>query len=231
MGSGLFQVALENIENCVAKYGYKPEHVDPQHKGRFTKKDYAMLLPLLERQSYIEKVGSWRQGDTIPDVDLDEFRSVLYRSFEGNILQAYHHTFGIPFYMEDYDATWIEADTIKTKPIVVSRSSRYIPPNGDDAWKNFAETIDFSESAIFVGTPKEHVDFVKLTGAAIEYRPVENFLELASIINGADLVMCNQGFTYSLAIGLGKQIILEINKLVPMQQNECFFPRPSVQYV
>ena len=55
MGGGEFKVAIENIERCVAKYGYRPEDVDPQHKGRFTEQDYAWLQPLLERQSYIKQ--------------------------------------------------------------------------------------------------------------------------------------------------------------------------------
>jgi len=231
MGGGQFQVALENLEACVSKYGYQPNHIDPQHRGRFTFQDYQWLNPLLEHQDYISSVGTWTPGTPEPDVDLDAYRGVLYRSFEGNILEAYHRTFNLPFMMQDYDATWLTADPIETKPIVVSRSFRYRPPNGDAAWKDFANTIDFSESAIFVGTPKEHADFVRLTGAAIEYQPVKDFLELAGIIAGCEMLMSNQGFAYSLAIGLGKQTMLEVNKLVPLQMNECFFPRTNCQYI
>ena len=96
-GGGEFQVALENIEHCVAKYGYRPEDVDPQHKGRFTQKDFEMLKPLLERQEYIQRVSTWRQGDPEPSIDLDHYRSVLYRTFEGNILEAYHRAFNLSF--------------------------------------------------------------------------------------------------------------------------------------
>lgn len=230
MGGGLYQVALENIENCVAKYGYRPEDVDPQHKGRFTFRDYEMLRPLLKRQSYINEVGTWTPGTPDPDVDLDHYRSVLYRTFEGNILQAYHIAFDVPFMMTDYDTPWLEADEIETKPIVVSRSARYRPPNGEEGWRGIVADANLEENAIFVGTPKEHADFVKTFGIAIEYRPVNDFLELASIINGAELFVGNQGFAYSMAIGLGKSTVLEINKLVPMTMNECFFPRTNCQY-
>jgi len=230
MGGGEFQIALENLEACVTKYGYRAEHIDPQHRGRFTEQDIAWLTPLLEKQDYITQVSTWRAGDAEADIDLDAYRAVLYRTFEGNILEAYHRTFDMPFSMKDYDATWLTADPIKTKEIVISRSFRYRPENGDAFWLDFANTIDFAESAIFVGTPKEHADFVKLTGAAIEYRPVKDFLELAGIIAGCDMLMSNQGFAYSLAIGLGKQTLLEVNKLVPLKNNECFFPRTNCQY-
>ena len=230
MGGGKFQVALENIENCVAKYGYRPEDVDPQHKGRFTAKDFACLYPLLLNQDYISDVIGWKQNDPEPDVDLDHYRSVLYRTFEGNILQAYHIALNQPFKMADYDAPWLTADSIETKPIVISRSARYRPPNGERGWRNIIADADLENNAVFVGTTAEHADFIQTFGIEVEYRPVKDFLELASIINGAELFVGNQGFAYSLAIGLGKSTVLEINKIVPMQMNECFFPRTNCQY-
>ena len=48
--NAMFLVALNNIENCVAKYGYRPEEVDIAHRGRFTYQDYELLRPLLKRQ-------------------------------------------------------------------------------------------------------------------------------------------------------------------------------------
>jgi hypothetical protein len=230
MGGGRFQVAIENIENCVAKYGYRPEDVDPQHKGRFTTRDFEMLAPLLERQQYINDVNTWHQGDPEADVDLDHYRSVLYRTFEGNILQAYHLALEVPFTMQDYDDTWLEADVLEEAPVVITRSFRYRPPNGEEGWKGIIETGMLEGNSVFVGNVTEHEDFERTFGIKVPYRPVTDFLELASIINGADLFVGNQGFAYSLAIGLGKNTVLEINKLVPMQMNECFFPRPSCQY-
>lgn len=225
-----FLVALENIERCVARYGYRPEDVDPQHRGRFTFRDYEMLQPLLKRQSYIEQVGTWTQGTPEPDVDLDHYRSVLYRTFEGNILQAYHIAFNQQFLMTDYDTPWLEADEQVVAPIVISRSKRYRPPNGEEGWRHIIETGMLEGNSVFVGTPAEHEDFETTFGIKVPYHAVTDFLELASIINGADLFVGNQGFAYSMAIGLGKQTILEINKIVPMQMNECFFPRTNCQY-
>jgi hypothetical protein len=225
-----YEIAIENIERCVAKYGYRPEDVDPQHKGRFTQRDYEMLLPLLRRQSYIETVGQWHYGDAEPDVDLDEYRRVLYRTFEGNILQAYHLAFDVPFTMKDYDEPWLEADAVCIKPIVVSRSARYRPANGEEVWRDMISTGMFEDNSVFVGTPAEHADFEKTFGITMPYHPVDNFLELANIIAGADLFVGNQGFAYSLAIGLGQNTVLEANKIVPLQMNECFFPRKNCQY-
>ncbi|CAB4221337.1 hypothetical protein UFOVP1636_255 [uncultured Caudovirales phage] len=230
MGGGHFKVAIENIENCVSKYGYQSADMDPAHRGRFTTQDFEWLKPLLERQPYINEISMWRQGDNEPDTDLDRFRGVLYRSFEGNILEAYFRTFNIPFTKSDYDNPWLTADVIRAAPVVITRSARYLPPHGEQAWKNLIKEIDLAATAIFVGTKSEHATFVETFKVPVPYRPVNNFLELASIINGADLFLGNQGFAYSLATGLGKSSLLEINTVVPRHRNECYFPRPNAQY-
>jgi hypothetical protein len=226
----MFLVALNNIENCVAQYGYRPEEVDPAHKGRFTFQDYEWLKPLLKRQSYIAEAGTWTQGTTEPDVDLDRFRGTLFRGFEGNYVQAYHIAFGLPFTMADYDTPWLEADPVQTRPMIVSRTPRYRDPNADAIWTDMAIKGRLDELGLFVGTEAEHADFIKVTGVQIPYQPVDNFLELANIVAGAELVMANQNFVYSLAMGLGKQTVLETIKIKPLQNNECFFPRTNTQY-
>jgi hypothetical protein len=226
----MFLVALNNIENCVAQYGYRPEEVDPAHRGRFTYQDYEWLKPLLKRQSYIAETGTWTQGTTEPDVDLDRFRGTLFRGFGGNYVQAYHIAFGLPFTIADYDTPWLEADPVKVKPIVVSRTARYRDPNGDAIWASIIADSDLATNGVFVGTSAEHEDFINTFKVSIPYYPVSDFLQLANIVAGAELVMVNQNFVYSLAIGLGKSTVLETIKIKPLQQNECFFPRTNTQY-
>jgi len=230
MGGGEFQIALQNIENCVKAYGYDPANIDPRHIGRFTEQDIAGLTPLLLRQRYINNVTTWRQGDPVPEVDLDQYRAVLYRTFEGNILQAYHMAFNLPFMMQDYDTPWLEADPKTVKPIVIARSSQYIPADGDEGWRNIIGSFDITKDAFFIGTPAEHSAFETKFGIQVDYYPVQDFLEMANVIAGADLMVSNQGFPYSLAIGLGKATVLEANKIVPLTMNECFFPRANTQY-
>ena len=230
MEPGKFLVALHNIENCVAQYGYRPEEVDVAHKGRFTENDFQLLLPLLQRQSCIQDVDMWRQGDAEPDVDLDRFRGTLFRGFEGNYVQAYHIAFGIPFDVADYSTPWLEADPVTVKPMIVSRTFRYRDPNADAVWKDMAVNGMLDRLAIFVGNTAEHEDFVRVTGVDVPFHPVADFLELANIVAGAELIMANQNFVYSLAMGLGKQTVLETIKIKPLQNNECWFPRENTQY-
>jgi len=230
MEPGRFMVAINNIENCVAQYGYRPDEVDPAHKGRFTTQDFEWLAPLLERQSYISELCTWHQGDPEPDVNLDSFRGVLFRGFEGNYVEAFHRTFDLPFTQEDYSTTWLEADATAIAPIVVSRTFRYRDPAGDQIWKEIAHDTNLDLEGIFIGTKAEHEDFVRATDVNIPYRPVNDFLEMANIIAGCNLFLGNQNFGYSLAMGLGKDSVLETIKIKPLQNNECYFPRSNTQY-
>jgi hypothetical protein len=230
MEPGHFMVAINNIEACVAQYGYRPDEVDPAHKGRFTTQDFEWLAPLLERQSYISELSTWHPGDVEPDVDLDRFRGVLFRGFEGNYVEAYHRTFDLPFTQEDYSTTWLEADATPVASVVVSRTFRYRDPNGDQSWREIAHDTNLDQVGIFLGTQAEHEDFVRATEVHIPHHPVNDFLEMANIIAGCDLFLGNQSFGYSLAVGLGKDSVLETIKIKPLQNNECYFPRPNIQY-
>jgi hypothetical protein len=230
MGGGFIDMAMGNIENCVAQYGYRPDEVDPMHKGRFTDKDYELLLDFLIRQPYIDGVTKWHSGDPEPEVDLDRFRGVLFRGFEGNYVQAYHMTFGLPFRAEDLQEPWLEADPIQVAPIVINRTFRYRCPDGTGTWQNMLAEADIVKDGIFVGNTDEHEDFVRLTGFQVPYYYTKDFKHLADVIAGSDLFMGSQSAAYAIAMGLGKSTVLETIKIKPLQNNECYFPRSNCQY-
>jgi hypothetical protein len=230
MGGGSFSVAINNIENCIMKYTGRPADVAIEHQGRFTTKDYEMLRPLLQRQSYISDVTQWHHGDPETYVDLDHFRSYLYRKFEGNIIEAYHGAFGLPFTPENYNDVWLEADPVKEASIIVNRTSRYLDNASEEVWKQMVDDAHLKTNGLFVGIPSEHEAFVKMTGCDISYYPVNNFLELANVIAGADLFLGNQSMAYSIATGLGKETMLEIHKIKPLSMSECYFPRTGASY-
>ena len=230
MGGGLIDLAIGNLETCVARYGYRPDEVDPMHRGRFTDTDYELLLDFLISQPYVDGVTKWHPGDPDSDVDLDRFRGVLFRGFEGNYVQAYHMTFGLPFSAEDLQEPWLEADPVRVAPIVINRTFRYRCPNGTATWQNFLANADIVNNGVFVGTREEHEDFVKSTGFPVPYCYTKDFKRLADVIAGADLFMGNQSAAYAIAMGLGKSSVLETIKIKPLANNECYFPRDNCQY-
>lgn len=227
---GKFLVALRNIEHCVSQYGYRATEVAAEHRGRLTDSDYDMLRPLLERQSYIQDVGTWTQTDPEPLVDLDKFRGVLFRKFEGNYVQAYHMTFGMPYTMQDLDSAWLQADAVTVAPIVISRTSRYQSPGGAAVWQSLLQQPGVVDNAIFVGNAQEHQTFQSEVQVDIRHHVINDFLELANLVAGAQMVMANQNFVYSLAMALARPAVLETIKSKPLTHNECFFPRANVNY-
>ena len=227
LGAGAFAIALNNIETCVARYGYRPDEVDIMHKGRFTVADFNLIEPLLRRQSYITDVVPWKG---IHDIDLDQFRGVLFRGFEGNYVEAFYKTFNLPFTADVYDETWLEADPLRMASVVINRTFRYRCPSGTASWQNLLEQANITQNGIFVGSDEEHEDFEKSTGFRVQYYPVKDFKELADIIAGADLFMGNQSAAYSIAMALGKSSVLETIKIKPLANNECYFPRDNCQY-
>ena len=227
LGAGAFAIALNNIEICVARYGYRPDEVDIMHKGRFTVADFNLIEPLLTRQSYITDVVPWKG---IHDIDLDQFRGVLFRGFEGNYVEAFYRTFNLPFTADVYDETWLEADPLRMASVVINRTFRYRCPSGTASWQNLLEQANITQNGIFVGSDEEHEDFEKSTGFRVQYYPVKDFKELADIIAGADLFMGNQSAAYSIAMALGKSSVLETIKIKPLANNECYFPRDNCQY-
>ena len=230
MGGGHFAVAIGNIENCIMKYTGRAADVAPEHVGRYTEQDYDMLAPLLARQSYITNVQKWYPGQTEPEVDLDHFRSFLYQQFEGNIIEAYHKAFDLPWNDSMYSDIWLEADPVRVASIVVNRTNRYLDPDSEPTWQQMCRDADLEHNAIFVGTEHEHSAFVSRFKCHIPYYPVQDFKELSDVIAGADLFLGNQSMAYSIATGLGKETMLEIHKIKPLQYSECYFPRPGASY-
>jgi hypothetical protein len=227
---GKFLVAINNIDVCISKFGYAV--IDPAHVGRYTEQDYEWLKPLLERQPYIEEVGKWYKGDPNPDVDLDDFRAILFRGFRGNYIEAYHRTFQLPFDKECMMRPWLACDPERVAPIVVSRTSRYHGgfKDGINWHKELAKGKNLKENGIFIGSPKEHQDYCEFANCDIKYYPVRDFLHMTNVIAGADLFIGNQTFAYSLAMGTNTPSILETMKQVPLQLNECYFPRTNCEY-
>jgi ADP-heptose:LPS heptosyltransferase len=165
-------------------------------------------------------------------VDLDQFRATLWRGFEGNYIEGYHRAFNMPFTAEDLQTTWLEADVNAVAPIVITRTPRYRhpEPEGWARYQQMATDAQLAKHGVFVGVPSEHDEFVRETGVAVPFYPTRDFLELANVVAGAELVVTNQSFVFSIAMGLGKAAVCETYKIKPIQYSECYFPRPNVQY-
>jgi len=229
-GKGDFFVKLHSIEYTTTKYGYRPEHVSEVHRRQLTVEAFNNLAPLLESQPYINAVVSTDDSALEVMYDLDKFRGVMWRTFEGNYLESYFKTFNIPYTAQDIITPWLIASKTPISPIIVTRTFRYRNLNSEATWQKFTQIPNFSTLATFVGLDDEYEDFKQAFNVNISHYKPKDFLDLACVINAADHIISNQTFVYSLAQGLGKATSLECIPDRPLARNECYFPRPDNYY-
>lgn len=174
-----------------------------------------LIKPLLEKQEYISSVINW--NDDVVDFDLDLFREKdLQRE---NLCEKILASFEVPF--EEVKKPWITCDKKSIAPVVVSRSTRY--RNSNLIYNHVLQ--DFAD-CVFLGLPEEHRDFENKFGE-IRYHAVQNFLEMAEIINGSELFVGNQSFGMSLAIALNKTYLQEYCPIY----HDCIFDRTNGHYI
>ena len=191
---------LLNI-NQAAKY----ENFHPLGNVMLNKTMADMLAPLLLHQPYIESCEIYEQGDF--DYNLDTFRSYTFLLDRGSIARWYFHVFAIsaPLYKPWLTAP-VNADA--KDAIIIARSHRYRNPH---------ISYDFLSrypKLLFIGVREEYDD-MKLMIPSLVWRPVKDFLEMASLLNGCRLFIGNQSFPFSIAEGLKVNRLLEIYFRIP----------------
>lgn len=160
---------------------------------------YEALKPLLERQPYIDSV-TW--ADNLPSTKFD-FSTFRHDHQKGENLarwQARHIGVSIS------ETPWLLATpSPKTKGrVIFSRSLRYHSPSfpWDRALARFRDPL-------FVGLPEEYFAFQTKWGRPLENYKAANLLELAELIAGCELIVCNQSCPFWMAAGLGVPLIQE----------------------
>ena len=184
------------------------------------------LKPVLEKQSYIKEVRLWNPSIKV-DYNLDEFRK--YVNFN-NLTTSHLEAFNLRHKMDEWQTNkWIEVEPKKlpnNKNIILSRSCRY--HSNYSFWESLGE--EYITDAVFISHPEEFEYFLytfpRYKGL-IEYLDTTNVVELAGYIQGCDLFIGNQSFTYCLAEAMKKKLVLEVYKTSP----SSLFKREDAQYV
>jgi hypothetical protein len=88
--------------------------------------------------------------------------------------------------------------------VIFNRSPRY--RNEKFPWGKVVNK--YGSRALFVGTPDEYEDFCNLFGS-VEYYKTESTLDVARLIEAADLFVGNQSSSYWIAAALRKPLIQE----------------------
>jgi hypothetical protein len=159
-----------------------------------------MLKPLIEYQPQIAQCAVY--SDDAIDYDLDVFRNYPMMLDRGNIARWYFNVFGISYPLHK---PWLTApkDEKWSNTIVVARSHRYRSPGIDYS------ILNNYPNKVFVGIKPEYEDMQQAL-PDIAFAEVNNFLELATIINSCKLFIGNQSFPFSIAEALKVNRLLEV---------------------
>lgn len=201
------------------RYGKYPH---PLGDKMLTRKIADMLKPLLMDQNGITVVEIY-DGQAI-DYDLDLFRRFPIWLSRGNISRWYFLVFPTthPLHLP-----WLKVtpdDSVKDH-IIVARSQRYRAPAIDYSFLSRYKKI------LFVGVQVEFEEMKQMI-PHIEYRQVDDFLQLARLIMGCKLFIGNQSFPFSIAESLKSKRLLELYYQAPNVSVEggegydfCFQPQ------
>lgn len=219
MGGGVMYVSPE----CRYPYPRKPNLC--WNMGNDT---IAPLVPLLRQQDY---VWDCRFTSGIPastDVDFNAFREFYRTHRPENFFSLYRlHLLACGV---DYPETdpWLTVDfgrKIDGRPIIVNRTPRY--RNARFPWASLI--TQRAKQMAFVGLRDEYNEFCKVTPAAmtVPYVETPTLLDLARVIKGSSVFVGNQSSPMAIALGLGKNVVVE----EWLENPNIRFRRPNAIYV
>lgn len=189
------------------------------------KKSHFMFLEsLLRSQEYIKNVYCEAE---IKDEDLEEmmmgfmnldgFRRINKKDRNKHLAKCHLEIFNLYF---DISKNWLyNIPAFFRSKIVIGRTERY----HDQEEINWALLKDFKSNCLFLGFKEEYDDFYYKYGIDMPFYVCKDGLEMASIVQGSNMVIGNQSFLFSIAEALKKPRFLEVfyskNNCLPQSDN------------
>lgn len=199
-------------------------------REKFDLNKFESLKSLLSKVNYINSINYNINCEKI-DYNLDLFRTVESRFTQSvenykcflkmSLCEQYAFYFNKQINVCEKWIDLKEKIIINSKPIIISRTTRY--QNHDFPWKKIHEV--YKDMMIFVGTKKEHKQFINEIGN-IDYYETNNLYNLAMIINGSLIFIGNQSCPYSIAEAMKKNTIQETSVNIP----NCVFERNNALF-
>ncbi|MBI4403158.1 MAG: hypothetical protein HY537_03315 [Deltaproteobacteria bacterium] len=199
----------------------------------FTYRSARRLVPLLLAQTYIKKVSISqchipleKIGNLISGIDynFDNYRNVPRHRlnyqypnlhpdiikfsidhFPVHLMQCFGAALGVRVGM---DEPWLEvkSSSVSKNTVVISLTKNWRSYQ-DAYWSLLLRDVG---KVLFVGLPSEWEKFRSLSLKNCEYVRTENYLDLASVISGADLFLGTISFPYAIAEALKVKRAVEI---------------------
>ena len=164
-----------------------------------------MLKPLLLYQPQCKSCEIYNGNEV--DYDLDDFRKYVSLQDRGNIARWYFYVYAVFPSLSD---PWLIApkDPSMQDTILIARSHRYRNPHISYAFLQKYSNVKF------IGVEEEFLD-LKPSIPNLEHKQVNDFLEMATLINSCKLFIGNQSFPFAIAEGLKVNRLLEVYYLSP----------------
>jgi len=166
-------------------------------------KQFSFIDSLIKNQSYIKsfQLGS---PDNI-DYNLNEFRKLIFNYQGVNFADLFIKSCNFEVDLNDSYTPWIECKSKFVKPISVIRVNRRTHKNFP--WKAIAD--NYHSKMVFLGTKREHEEFVSFVNYDVEHYDSSNLLEICEVINGSSLFIGNCTSLSVCAEALKKNMIYE----------------------
>ena len=189
--------------NKPIKFYYK----HPAGKYYINDKIFKMLLPLLQKQKYLNEIKVFDNHKI--DINFDLIRELPINLLFDNATYASVVTGINP----DLSSVYIDADEHKEhkKKIIIQRTFRY---------RNELINYKFLNkygNLIFVGTPNEYED-LKNDIPNLGFYDCKDFLDMANIIKSSKILIANSSIAFPIAEGLKKPRLLEASPEFPAAQ-------------
>lgn len=165
----------------------------PYINVRMTELSAKMLKPLLEYQDYINEVTF---SNKIPEnyLNLDYFRNQKLNFFAGDIRSWYYVLTKKHLPRKFYEKTlFAPVDKTYENKIIIANTERY-----QNFYIDYKLLKPFEDNLVFCGAEYEYIIFKNKSHVNCEYRKINDFLEFASIVEGAKGFIANQSGLYSI---------------------------------
>lgn len=215
-------------------------HMDYQHptkdKGKQVMCNQAMfdmIKPLIESQDYIEKFEVYKGQKTI--LDLNKIRSEIAVNLPFGSIQSWT-MLAFPDLAFDISRSWINvpkgnfSNTVKGK-VLINFTSRY-----RNQWINYYFLKKHQDQLLFIGTEEEHKEFCQKWDLKIHLLVVNDFLELAKVMQQSRFLLSNQSFCWNLNRAMNLPSILEMYAPAPNctpfvgNHNYGFYHQGALEY-
>lgn len=192
---------------------------------------FGMLQPLLRSQEYIEDYIIYK-GEEV-DFDFDMIRQERFTNQpRGSLNRWFNYVF--PQMASDLSKKWVStygtSDSLYSNKVIINFTKRH-----RNYVVNYFFLKEHQDKLLFAGMKDERDFFCERWGIDIELLEVNNFLELAKIIEGCKFFIGNASMCYQLAEAIKVPRMIELFPLMPnvMPIGESafdYYSQPACEY-